>query len=390
MSTFSLQHSEVVRDQPCMLWVLNLCYVHIGVWYWQQRNRPVSMFPYHVGTSLMSFWYCKGFSSSSWVPAFSNCAKAVPPLVQNSATTGHGIGSANRQSLWRLMGERSSFLARQYSWFSWYFLLVVSRVEVCLWFLKVLFKLLKRNSFSWGCPFQCFMFSVSQFFPVWYCQWDVTSGTGVKLMKPSVATYAVFLSPFSYCAGNADLDGTKWSAGQQQDVWQHGFSSTAMPTALPHSALFSSVWSQSSVWGKAKEDQHLETMHQYHSTETMIFCSSLYSFNTSKQWPTLVTCDHGMFTKPLHVGDCLSQTLHSYLDLKAESAEFTLCSSEVLAFRQTCTWSDTGQTVDSLYQSKKNSGQVVPSAVVQPCFTAYIIKKKMFICFGCDSQIFDA
>lgn len=209
MSTSSLQHSEVARDQPCILWGLNLCYVHTGVWYWQQLNRSVCMSPCHVGTSWMSFWYCNEFSSSSWVTAFLNCAKAVPPLVQNSATTGPGIGSANSQGLWRMMEESSSFLARWYSWFSWPLLLLVTRVEVCLWFLQALFELLKRNSFLWGCSFQWFMFSAPPVFPLWYCQWDVTRATGVKIMEPPVATYAVFLSPFSYCAGNADMDEAK-------------------------------------------------------------------------------------------------------------------------------------------------------------------------------------
>lgn len=81
----------------------------------------------------------------------------TPPV--RTPTMGHGISSANSQSLWRPRRERSPFLARQCSWFSWLSLVVTSRVEVCLWFLKVLFEMLNRKSFSWSCPVQLLQYN---------------------------------------------------------------------------------------------------------------------------------------------------------------------------------------------------------------------------------------
>lgn len=123
---------------------------------------------------------------------------------------GSGLSSASTQGLCRQMGERSPFLARQCSWFSWLSLLVISRVEVCLWFVKLLFEMLNRKSFSWVCPLQCFMVLVSTIFFGWYCQWDMTRVTEAKLTEASAATYALFLSSFSYHSGNAVLDEAKW------------------------------------------------------------------------------------------------------------------------------------------------------------------------------------
>lgn len=93
---------------------------------------------------------------------------------------------------------------------------------------------------------------------------------------------------------------------------QHKFSRTAKPTAFPHSALF--LLSLVSVFfmRKSKRRSASEEQHRYQNILTMFFYSSLYGFNTSKQWPTLVTCNHGILSKPLHVGHYLLQTIHGY------------------------------------------------------------------------------
>lgn len=118
---------------------------------------------------------------------------------------------------------------------------------------------------------------------MWPEQW------GKKFMEPSGTTYSVFFSSYSYCAGNAD-----WMEQNDKLVQQHGFSSTAKPTAIPHSALFSSLWSQSSAWGKAKEHQHLET-----STSTIVqkqwlsvaLCTVLTLLNNDQLWlPVIMAC----------------------------------------------------------------------------------------------------
>lgn len=136
---------------------------------------------------------------------------------------------------------------------------------------------------------------------------------------------------------------------------------------------------------KSKRRSAPEQEFWYQRTLKMFFYSSLYSFNTSKQWPTLVTCNHGIFSKPLHVGHYLLPTIHG-TDLNAEPVEFTLLSCEnslcALCFQTNMylKWywlNSKSRFIMSVNQTKK-SGQVVSSPIVQSCDTAYITRNKIF------------
>lgn len=189
---------------------------------------------------------------------------------------------------------------------------MVSRVVICLWFLKTFLKLLKRNDFSWGYPFQCFMFSVSPIFPCMILSIGCDQSNGEKSLwshqvPPMLCFSLLTVTVLGMQTGWSKM--ISWSAARCAAAWVFKHSK-----AHCNSSLCSFLLTLVTVFcmRKSKRTPAPGNQHQYNSTETMAFCSSLYSFNASKQWPTLVTCHHGMFTKPLHVGDCLLQTLHSY------------------------------------------------------------------------------
>lgn len=162
------------------------------------------------------------------------------------------------------------------------------------------------------------------------------------------------------------------------------------------SSLCSFLLSLVSVFFTRESKRRAAPQEQYQSTLTMFFYSSLYSFNTSKPWPALVTCNYGIFMKHLHVGHSLWQTFHSYW-FKSRvwrihlvfQWEFTLCF--LLSDKHVLKWywlKSKSRFIMSVKQTK-NSGQVVSSPIVQSCLTAYITKNNMFGIFANDFQIFD-